>query len=127
MNTDNLIPMNKRTKKEQREIAKKGGIASGKIRRKKRDRRKELEELLSQNYEDDNKNTVKISELLNTTLIKIATDPKNRLAIIAQKYIDEIINKDSEPLEEELKKLNLELKRKEIELLQIKIDNNTWE
>ena len=32
----NLIPMNKRTKEEQREIAKKGGIASGKVRRRKR-------------------------------------------------------------------------------------------
>ena len=36
MNNDNLIPMNKRTKEEQREIASKGGKASGKARRKKR-------------------------------------------------------------------------------------------
>ena len=35
-NPDNLIPQNKRTKKEQSEIAKKGGIASGKARRQKR-------------------------------------------------------------------------------------------
>lgn len=33
---ENLIPMNERTKDEQREIAKKGGIASGKARRRKR-------------------------------------------------------------------------------------------
>lgn len=33
---DNLIPMNARTKEEQREIARKGGTASGKARRKKR-------------------------------------------------------------------------------------------
>ena len=33
---DNLIPMNERTKDEQREIAQKGGIASGKARRHKR-------------------------------------------------------------------------------------------
>lgn len=32
----NLIPLNKRTKDEQREIAQKGGIASGKARRRKR-------------------------------------------------------------------------------------------
>ena len=31
---DNLIPMNKRTKDEQREIARKGGIASGESRRR---------------------------------------------------------------------------------------------
>ena len=36
MNDENLIPQNKRTKKEQREIAIKGGKASGEARRKKR-------------------------------------------------------------------------------------------
>ena len=34
---ENLIPMNQRTKEEQREIATKGGKASGEARRKKRD------------------------------------------------------------------------------------------
>lgn len=33
---DNLIPMNERTEDEQREIARKGGIESGKARRRKR-------------------------------------------------------------------------------------------
>lgn len=33
---DNLIPQNKRTKTEQREIARMGGIASGEARRKKK-------------------------------------------------------------------------------------------
>lgn len=35
-NIENLVPQNKRTKEEQREIAKKGGVASGKARRRKR-------------------------------------------------------------------------------------------
>lgn len=35
-NEQNLIPLNKRTKKEQREIATEGGIASGKARREKK-------------------------------------------------------------------------------------------
>lgn len=35
-NTENLVPQNKRTKEEQREVARKGGIASGKVRRRKR-------------------------------------------------------------------------------------------
>ena len=34
---ENLIPMNQRTVEEQREITRKGGIASGEARRKKRD------------------------------------------------------------------------------------------
>lgn len=35
-NEQNLIPLNKRTKKEQRKIATQGGIASGEARRKKK-------------------------------------------------------------------------------------------
>lgn len=44
---DNLIPMNERTKDEQREIATAGGIASGKARRRKRTLR-ELAEILAE-------------------------------------------------------------------------------
>lgn len=39
MNPENLIPLDKRTKAEQTEITRKGGIASGKARREKRDRK----------------------------------------------------------------------------------------
>ena len=46
MNEENLKPFNQRTESEQREIAKKGGIASGEARRKKRDFRETLEELM---------------------------------------------------------------------------------
>ena len=35
-NPDKLIPQNRRTKKEQSEIARKGGIKSGKVRREKK-------------------------------------------------------------------------------------------
>ena len=41
-NNKNLKPQNKRTKKEQREIARKGGIASGKARKEKADLKKQL-------------------------------------------------------------------------------------
>ena len=44
---DNLIPQSERTKEEQREIARKGGIASGKARREKKAMRETLEALLS--------------------------------------------------------------------------------
>lgn len=45
-NEENLIPVTKRTKSEQREITKKGGIASGKARRKKADLRRAFETIL---------------------------------------------------------------------------------
>lgn len=45
-NEQNLIPANKRTKDEHRKIAKKGGIASGKARRKKANLKKAFETIL---------------------------------------------------------------------------------
>ena len=44
---DNLIPQSERTKEEQRAIARKGGIASGKARREKKLMRETLDILLS--------------------------------------------------------------------------------
>ena len=46
-NEQNLIPLNQRTKEEQREIQVAGGIASGEARREKATMRKTLEMMLS--------------------------------------------------------------------------------
>lgn len=45
--TKNLIPQNKRTKDEQREIARMGGIASGKARREKQKTQQILADIVS--------------------------------------------------------------------------------
>ena len=47
MNEQNLIPLNKRTKSEQREIAQKGGIASGQARIKKKTTAEIINQMLS--------------------------------------------------------------------------------
>ena len=47
MSSENLIPLNERTKDEQRKIQKKGGIASGKARREKADLKKKVNEILA--------------------------------------------------------------------------------
>ena len=52
--SDNLIPLNERTKDEQRKIQKKGGIASGKARRKKANLRRTMEQLLTMEIPDKN-------------------------------------------------------------------------
>lgn len=57
MNEQNLKPFGERTEEEQREIQRKGGIASGKARAEKRDLRKALEMLLEQTYTDKKGNT----------------------------------------------------------------------
>ena len=49
----NLIPQSKRTKEEQREIAKKGGIASGVARREKKTVQKILNDFLSTAAKDN--------------------------------------------------------------------------
>ena len=57
---DNLIPMNERTKEEQREIAKQGGIASGEARRRRKTLKEELLALLELN---DNNNKISLAVL----------------------------------------------------------------
>lgn len=52
-NEKNLIPFDKRTEKEQREIRIKGGIASGEARREKKTMREMLEYLLAKKVEGD--------------------------------------------------------------------------
>ncbi len=58
MNDENLIPMNKRTKDEQREIQSKGGVASGKARRKKKTL-KEIAEVIGNTIDTKNTNKIK--------------------------------------------------------------------
>ena len=53
-NDKNLVPTNKRTVDEAREISKKGGIASGEARRRKRDIRAAMEALLERDYKEKN-------------------------------------------------------------------------
>ena len=49
MAREDLIPLDKRTKEEQKEIARKGGIASGEARRKKKTLREAAEAIFSAN------------------------------------------------------------------------------
>ena len=72
MAKEDLIPMNKRTKEEQKEIATKGGKASGIARREKATMKKTLEMLLD---EKNNKGKT-YRELSTLGLIKGAVDGK---------------------------------------------------
>ena len=69
---DNLIPFTQRTEEEQREIAKKGGVASGEARRKKKDLRLALEALLEKDFTDKNGNTITGTEAITTKLFEQA-------------------------------------------------------
>ena len=58
-NEENLIPINKRTKSEQRELHKKGGISSGKTRRRNKSMKDAMNKLLSLDVSDNNKQVLK--------------------------------------------------------------------
>lgn len=78
MNDDNLIPQNKRTKSEQRQIAKKGGIASGKARRQKADLRKAMQEAMEATFTDKNGNKKTGQEIAIAGIIANLSDPSGR-------------------------------------------------
>ena len=69
---DNLIPFNKLTEDEQKEMARKGGIRSGEVRKEKATMKKTLEMLLN---EKNNKGKT-YRELSTLGLIKGAVDGK---------------------------------------------------
>ena len=64
MNESNLRPFNELTEEEQRELARKGGIASGEARRRKKTLKEELIALLETN---DNNNKISVA-ILNKAL-----------------------------------------------------------
>ena len=51
-NEENLIPMSERTKKEARELGRKGGIESGKVRKQNADIKKRLKEIANMALRD---------------------------------------------------------------------------
>ena len=70
-NVQNLIPLNKRAKSEQREIQKKGGERNGELRREKKVLKEILQELLNLDYDIDGQ-VLKGSEATSVALIKQA-------------------------------------------------------
>lgn len=67
---ENLIPQSKRTKAEQREIAKQGGIASGEARRKKRTMRETAEILLQTVKEGEGEKITHLEAVVAALVLK---------------------------------------------------------
>ena len=124
MNDENLKPFSERTESEKREITRKGGIASGKARRKKTDIKKALQSILDETYTDENGEKFTGEDRLAMTLYKVATDKKHRQCIQAQRLIYELTGQDKTPEDRKRIKQALKLQEKEIELIQKKIDKD---
>ncbi|ESV54841.1 hypothetical protein SAG0136_06265 [Streptococcus agalactiae LMG 14747] len=71
-NDHNLIPINQRTKSEQREIQQKGGLASGKVRRQRADLKRAFDTLLSSEVNN---------EQMRELLIGLGYEPTNEMAL----------------------------------------------
>ena len=63
MNDSNLIPNTERSPEELREMGRRGGIASGKSRRKKRELQKLAQMLLDEQIAESSDNSESIKEL----------------------------------------------------------------
>ncbi len=128
MNGENLKPyqFDKQTASEQREIAKKGGQASGAARRKKRDMKKLLETLLDDKIKDKDGNEYTREVAMALTLVSIALDKKDKKCLEAQRLILKITGQDQSTEDKKKTKLILKQLEKDIELTQKKIDNADW-
>ena len=102
MNESNLIPFNELTEEEQRKIARKGGIASGESRRRRKTLKEELLALLEIN---DNNNKISLAVLqkaLNGDIQAFTTIRDT----IGEKPKDEIDLNNKVSYEDALKKVN---------------------
>ena len=102
-NENNLKPLNKRTKSEQREIAKKGGIKSGEIRRKRKTLREELITLLE--TEDYNKK-------ISLAMIKEAESGNTKAFEVIRDSIGEKVKESLELIQDKPFEVNINIKKK---------------
>lgn len=129
MNEKNLIPNSKRTPQELREMTTKGGKKSGETRRKKKADREENKTMLSElqlildsEYTTTNKKTGETTvqtgrKRLLMALFVIASDPKSRQCIQAQRLIYELTGENRTPEQVEREQLTNEKLKKEIEAI----------
>ena len=94
-NEENLKPV--RTKKEARELGKKGGIASGKARKEKATMRKVLEEMLEEIPKKNNEDKLTYKQLATLGLIKGAVFGNNANYKTILETIGEIQESSSTP------------------------------
>lgn len=94
-NDENLIPLNKQTKSKQREIQRKGGIASGQARRQNKTM-KEIALMLLNTKVPNNKYT---EEMLNLFPDMDAEDLQYQTAILVSQIQKAVFDKDSKAAE----------------------------
>lgn len=126
-NEENLIPFDKRTESEQREIRKKGGIKSGEARRKKKSMKQVANYLLSlpvveELQEEMIQSGIAIDETDNQTALVFSMMQRAiKGNVTAAQFIANITGSTA-MTEAEREKIKLEKKRLKLE--EIKLSNN---
>ena len=100
----------------------KGGIKAQENRRRRKEIKKTLQEMMDETFTDKSGRELTGIEALSTTLFKIATDPKHKQVIQAQRLIYELTGMDKSEEDKKRIKQALKLQEKELELMQQKID-----
>ena len=111
---DNLVPIEERSAEEVRAMQARGGVNSGKTRRRKADIKKTVSEVLNNSYTMKDGSTMTGAQAMVINLFKIATDPKNRQCIQATKLIFDLYGVRSQTKEE------MRLINAQVELLEAK-------
>lgn len=101
---ENLVPIESRSTAEARAISARGGVNSGKTRKRKADVKKTITEILNNTYTNVNKDgsvtSVTGIEAIMINLFKMATDPKSRNSVQAIKLILELYQGNQQTKEE---------------------------
>lgn len=97
-NEQNLIPMNKRTKSEQREYTKKGGQKSGEVRRQRKAMKEQMEMLLSLPFNLKDKNGNDVIEALSSLGIE-KDNIDNQMALIISLWKTAINSNSSQQIQ----------------------------
>lgn len=115
-NEENLIPLSERTKSEQREIARQGGISSGKSRRKKADMRKAVQDILDGNFTLSNEQ-ITGAEAMAKKLFALAMEKNGKQNIAAIKLIIELTGQNKDTLTDKKTKAEIKLLETKIKAL----------
>lgn len=110
------------------ENGRKGGIKSQENRKRRKEIKKALQDMMDETFTDKTGKKLQGIDALSATLFKIATDPKHKQVIQAQRLIYELTDMLRNPDEKKKLKQALKLQEKELELIQQKIDKgDEWE
>lgn len=86
-----------RSGKQAVENGRKGGIASGKSRKKNKDMREVLQKLMDGTYSKEDGKKLSGMDIVMTSLFSIAADPNHKQCIQAIRLIREILGEDVSP------------------------------